>query len=113
MSADPREKDYPKLRPLEAVPAQNDLICIRDPEGISEKLAFLPRDLIFIVSLFDGNHSILDIQTAFTRKYGDLLFSSKVREIIETLDNCLFLENERFRVEKKKIEDSFRSARVR
>jgi len=113
MSAEPRENDYPKLRPLEAVPAQDDLICIRDPEGISEKLAFLPRDLIFIVSLFDGNHSILDIQTAFTRKYGDLLYSSKVREIIETLDNCLFLENDRFREEKKKIEDAFRSARVR
>jgi len=113
MSTDPRENDYPKLRPLEAVPAQNDLICIRDPEGISEKLALLPRDLIFIVSLFDGNRSILDIQTAFTRKYGELLFSSKVREIIETLDNCLFLENERFRREKKKIEDAFRSAGVR
>jgi AmmeMemoRadiSam system protein B len=113
MSTDPRENDYPKLRSLEAVPAQNGLICIRDPEGISEKHAFLPRDLIFIVSLFDGNHSILDIQTAFTRKYGELLFSSKVREIIETLDNCLFLENEHFRREKKKIEDAFRSTEVR
>jgi AmmeMemoRadiSam system protein B len=113
MSIDPHENDYPKLRPLEAVPAQDDLICIRDPEGISEKLALLPRELIFIVSLFDGKHSILDIQTAFTRKYGELLFSSKVREIIETLDNCLFLENERFRREKKKIEDAFRSTAVR
>ncbi len=88
--------EYPKLRPVEAIPAEEGMVCLRDPAGFSDKLVFLPRELFFIVVLFDGAHSILDIQEAYTKKFGELLFSARVQEIIDKLDSALFLESERF-----------------
>ncbi|MGQ9615208.1 MAG: AmmeMemoRadiSam system protein B [Spirochaetota bacterium] len=105
--------EYPKIRPVEAIPAQENLICLRDPMGISDKLIFLPHDLFFIVSLFDGNHSILDIQTAYTRRYGTLLFSSRIRELIEKLDSLLFLESSRFEEARKNALEEYRKAPLR
>ena len=64
-------------------------------------------------TLFDGKHSVLDIQEAYTRKFGDLLFSSRMEEVLEQLDNCFFLDNEHFRNEKERIEEAFRSSPVR
>ena len=88
-------KDYPKLRPVEAIPIPDGRICLRDPQGFSDKLLLLPPTAFFVVSRFDGRHSILDIQADYTRHFGDLLFSEQVREIIEQLDESLFLEGER------------------
>jgi len=107
------DETFPKLRPVEAIGVQENQICLRDPEGISDKLVFLSPDLFFIVSLFDGAHSILDIQTAYTRKYGNLLFSDKVREIIEQLDNCLLLESEHFRETRDRLIEEYRKAPAR
>ena len=113
MDEEKKENEYPKLRPLEAIPAEEGMVCLRDPAGFSDKLLFLPRDIFFIVILFDGEHSILDIQEAYTRRFGDILFSDKVREIIHKLDSALFLENDRFQEEKKRAVDEFKRAKVR
>ena len=105
--------DYPKLRPVEALPAQDDMICLRDPEGFSDKLLLIPRPLFYVVSLFDGKHSVLDIQAAYTRMYGQLLFSDKVREIIEQLDEALFLDSDNFQLARTQAVEDFRSAAIR
>jgi AmmeMemoRadiSam system protein B len=105
--------DCPKLRPVEAIPTADKMICLRDPQGFSDKLVFLPYEAFFIVSLFDGRHSILDIQAEYTRRFGELLFSDKVHEIIEKLDSCLFLESGRFQEVMKKAVQEFRKAKVR
>jgi AmmeMemoRadiSam system protein B len=107
------DAEHPKLRPLEAIRAQDNMICLRDPAGISDKLVFLPLNLYFIVSLFDGERSILDIQAAYTRQFGDILFSDKIRQIIEQLDGCLFLESDRFREARRKAVEEFRNAPFR
>jgi hypothetical protein len=105
--------DYPKLRPVEALPAQENMICLRDPQGFSDKLLLIPPALFYVVSLFDGRHSVLDIQTAYTRRFGDLLFSEKIREIIDQLDEALFLESERFHQARRQAVEDFRKAAVR
>jgi AmmeMemoRadiSam system protein B len=108
-----RYLEYPKLRPVEAIPAQKNMICLRDPQGFSDKLVFLPPEAFFIVTLFDGNHSILDIQESYTRKFGDLLFSDKVRELIEKLDSCLFLDSSRFQEVRRKAKEEFDKEKAR
>ena len=113
MDEEKKENEYPRLRPVEAFPAQEGMVCLRDPAGFSDKLLFLPRDIFFIVILFDGEHSILDIQEAYTRRFGDILFSDKVREIIKKLDSALFLENDRFQEIKKRAVDEFKRAKIR
>ena len=105
--------EYPKLRPVEAFPAENGTICLRDPVGISDKLVFLPVELYFIVTLFDGNHSILDIQAAYTRRFGDLLFSARVNELVDKLDDCLLLESGRFEEAREKALEEYRAAASR
>jgi AmmeMemoRadiSam system protein B len=106
-------EDYPKLRPVEAIPAQENMICLRDPQGFSDKILLLQPEAFFIITLFDGRHSILDIQTAYTRRFGDLLFSDRIRELAAQLDSALFLDSEHFHRERERAEEEFRSAQVR
>jgi hypothetical protein len=108
--------DYPKLRGVNAFPAQiqgQQMICIQDPQGFSQKAVFLPPPLFFIVSLFDGNHSILDIQAEYMRKYGELIYREKIEEIMEQLDAQLLLDSEVFREALEKEKRDFRSSLVR
>ena len=108
--------DYPKLRNVEALPVQTQgrtMICLRDPQGLTENLVFLPPDLFFAVRLFDGRHSLLDIQTAYTRRFGSLLFTEKIQELVRQLDEQYLLESDRFRERKQEQDRSFRALEVR
>lgn len=108
--------DYPKLRPVNIFPVQmsgQNLICLQDPLNISEKSVFIPPELYFIVSHFDGQHSVLDIQTEYMREFGEILFSEKIQEIIGQLEENLFLEGDRFNEAMKQKEEAFRNSSVR
>jgi AmmeMemoRadiSam system protein B len=108
--------DFPKLRNVNVFPVQmsgETLLCLQDPQNISEKALFLPLPLYFIVSLFDGQHSILDIQAEYMRRFGELLFTEKIQEIIGQLEENLFLEGDRFQEALKEKEESFKKALVR
>ena len=105
--------DYPKLRPVEALPAQENMICLRDPQGFSDKLLLIPPALFYVVSMFDGRHSVPDIQSAYNRRFGELLISEKIRGIIDQLDEALFLDSERFRQARTKAVEDFRGAELR
>ncbi len=105
--------DYPRLRPVEAIPAQDNMICLRDPQGFSDKILLLQPEAFFIVSLFDGHHSVRDIQTAYTRRFGDLIFSDKIRELVRQLDSALFLESDHFQEIREMRVKEFRDSPVR
>jgi len=105
--------EYPKLRPVEALPTQENMICLRDPQGFSDKLLLVPPALFYVVSLFDGRHSVPDIQAAYASRFGELLFGEKVQEIIDQLDDALFLESERFQQARRQAIEDFRSAAFR
>ncbi len=84
------------------------MVCLQDPQNISEKALFLSPPVYFIISLFDGQHSILDIQADYMRKFGEFLYTEKVEEIIGQLDAALFLEGERYQTAFKQKEEDFR-----
>ena len=108
--------DYPKLRDINVFPVQSSgqtLLCLQDPQTISEKTLFLSPPLYFIVSLFDGQHSILDIQAECMRRFGELLYTDKLQEVINQLDENLFLEGERFQEALRQKEEEFKKALVR
>lgn len=89
------------------------MLCLQDPQNISEKALFLSPPLYFIVSLFDGQHSILDIQTEYMRRFGEFLYTEKLQEIITQLDEALFLEGERFQEALREREEEFKRAPLR
>ncbi|NWF54121.1 MAG: AmmeMemoRadiSam system protein B [Syntrophaceae bacterium] len=105
--------DYPRIRSVDAFPAEvsgQKVICLRDPLGLSGKVLFFPYPTFFLISLFDGNHSLLDIQAEFMRRFGELLYREKIRDLVLQLDEHFLLESERFRdAQRKMIEDFKRS----
>ncbi|MBN1836192.1 MAG: AmmeMemoRadiSam system protein B [Spirochaetales bacterium] len=103
----------PKLRPVEAIATQDGLVCLRDPQGFSDQLVFLPQEALFVVSLFDGRHTIRDVQYEFSRRFGTILPSEKVEQIVAQLDGCLFLDSERFREARERTVEEFRQAPAR
>jgi MEMO1 family protein len=108
--------DHPKLRPIEAFPVDlggREVICLRDPMHLTNDAVFVPREALFILAHFDGKHSILDIQEACTRQYGQLLPSDPIQGLIAELDKSLLLDNERFEVHKQQLIAEFRASPVR
>lgn len=108
--------DYPKLRPIEAFPVSmggRELVCLRDPTHLTEQVLFVPQETLFILAHFDGKHSILDIQEAFIRRFGELLFSDKIKALVAQLDEHLLLESERFQVHKQRVIADFRTSPIR
>lgn len=89
------------------------VVCLQDPQNVSESALFLSPPVYFIVSLLDGQHSLLDIQTAYMRRFGEILYSEKIQEVIEQLDESLFLEGERFQEALRRAEERFKAAPFR
>jgi len=90
--------DKPKLRPLNAVPVKHgeqELIALFDSTGISDKQVVVNAQTFFILSRFDGAHTVDEIKLAYTRQFGELLLGERLVEIIKQLDEALLLESER------------------
>lgn len=108
--------EYPRLRPMDIFPLEvsgEEVICLRDPQNITDKVIFIPYHVFDIVRFFDGRHSIPDIQTEYTRHHGGLIFREQVEKIIRELDAHLFLESEGFHRFLKELKDAFRRSSIR
>ena len=108
--------DYPKLRNIEIFPIQSQgrrMLCLRDPLNLAEEAAFIPYELLEIIRYFDGKHSILDIQVAYTRRHGGLLFSDNIRKLVSELDEKLFMDSEHFQQHQSNLENEFKNALIR
>ena len=91
--------DYPRLRPVEAFPVsvENDTrIYLRDPQNYAAELLLLPPVTYFILSHFDGQHSLADIQEAFARQFSQVLPGEQMRSLIAQLDAAYYLDSDRF-----------------
>ncbi len=90
----------PRLRrDVEAFPVEHEgrpATGLRDPAGYTSSVLLLPPPLLELVSLFDGEHSIVDIQAAIMRRFGELIRQEQIEAAIATLDQHGFLESERF-----------------
>ena len=108
--------EHPRLRAVEAFPAVvegREVICLRDPAGLTDAILVVPRRLLPVLALFDGGHSLLDIQAAVMRRSGELLYRDGLAELVETLDRQLFLEGPRLEGERARLEAAFRAGPTR
>ena len=105
--------EYPRLRPVEAFPATvegQQVFCLRDPTHYTDTIVSVPPQTAAILDLFDGRHSLLDIQEAFARRFGSLLFREQLEQMVQSLDECLLLDSPRFTLHREAVEDEFRRA---
>ncbi len=90
----------PKLRRgVEALPVVYQgkrMILLRDRLGYSDKTLLINPKWAYILVLMDGGNTIRDIQADYMRKTGELIYSDDLARFFNQLDECLFLENDRF-----------------
>lgn len=116
MTEETKESGRPKVRPLEAFPVQvegKEMFGLKDPVGISPQIVFVPPEAFFLISLMDGSNGLRDMQAAYMRKYGTLLFSDKIAELISQLDSYFLLENRHFEDHLQRLHDEFKEAETR
>jgi AmmeMemoRadiSam system protein B len=61
----------------------------------------------------DGSNSVVDLQTAYMRRFGDILFRENIDALIQKLDSQLFLQNEKSRSRMKQLIAEFRKQTFR
>ncbi len=108
--------DNPKLRPIQAVPVRhNGRIGVQlfDPSRLTDHALVVPRETMAILSLFDGSHSVVDIQTALLRATGEFVLSTDIQGLVDKLDEALLLESDHFRAHVRHLEEVYRSRPVR
>lgn len=105
--------ELPKLRSrLEAIPIRQGSelhIALRDLEGLNPDTLVLSPQAYFLVTLMDGSNSMVDIQAAFMRRFGSMLFREDLDGLVRELDTYLFLENENSRSRAQQLITEFRN----
>ncbi len=108
--------EYPILRPVDIIPIEQNgeqSIALRDPHNIAKNVLVLQMPAFFIATMFDGEHSVADIQEAFMRRFQQIVPLKSIQAVIDRLDQELFLESETFQQAMEDLEEEFRLAPVR
>ena len=106
----------PRLRAVEAIPVEHEgrrMIALRDPAAYTPSIVMLPGPLLEIVSLFDGEHTVIDVQATVMRRHGQLVTAAEIEGVVASLDEHGFLDTPRFAERHAAIEAEFRRARTR
>jgi MEMO1 family protein len=105
----------PKLRAVEVFPVQQGektLVYLKDPENFAQPLGISPAGY-FILSHFDGEHSLVDIQEAYCKQFGTLLLSNELQRFIDMLDHHHYLQTASFLVHRNGIVEEFKKQPTR
>jgi len=108
--------ERPKLRFIEAIPFEQDgqdLILLRDPEGIAEHTLAVSRDVAFMVSLMDGTRTLRDIQAEFMRASGEMVYIERIEDLVKVMEENLLLEGNRYDTYIKDLRDEYCATPVR
>jgi AmmeMemoRadiSam system protein B len=88
-------------------------IVLRDPAGYTSSVLMLPAALVEIVALFDGQHSLLDIQAELTRRHGQIVPRADIERLIATLEEHGFMDGARFAERRAGIDGAFLASPTR
>jgi AmmeMemoRadiSam system protein B len=102
--------DKPKLRAVEAFPVEQQgqtFILLRDPTGIAPEPILIGMGAYFLVAQMDGTNEHLDLQAAFARRFGEIIPSEQIQELVEALDRAYFLESTRYTERVRAVAEEF------
>ncbi|MEZ4746782.1 MAG: AmmeMemoRadiSam system protein B [Calditrichia bacterium] len=107
----------PVMRYVDAFPYEeggDSLFYIRDPQEIATSPLVVSPAELFILSMFDGQHSPRDIKMEFASQFqGILLDDEHIFQLIQILDENYYLNSPRFRDYYEELQMDFRKATVR
>ncbi len=96
----PDHQYMPKLRPVEPVNVVvegRQIVALKDPLQLTDRMLCVPSETLPVLAMLDGRHSLLDIQAHLTRRAGRIVFLDEITSLVESLDEALLLESDRFR----------------
>jgi hypothetical protein len=106
----------PRLRPLEMFPADLDgrrVICLRDPAGVSDRVAFVPEAAAAIIAGCDGRRDAAEVAAWATRRLGQRIRAADVEALIAQLDDALLLDSPRFHAHERARLEAWRARPTR
>lgn len=108
----PSAEAYPTLRAVDVQPSHEHrgAFDLFDPSGIAQGRLTVSNATLSIISRMDGQHDRPSIQVDFLRRTGRLLFSDELDQLIEQLDEALFLEGPRFEAHFGELKEAYRRA---
>lgn len=109
-------EETPRIRPIEAFPAQmsgTEMIGIKDPTGICSEIVFVSTETFFLIRLMDGTNTLRDLQAAYMRQYGALLYTDKIEALIEQLNSRYLLDNHHFQDYLRQLREDFKKSETR
>jgi len=102
--------DKPKIRAVEAFPVEQQgqtFILLRDPTGIAPEPILIGMGAYFLIAQMDGTNERLDLQAAFARRFGEILPSEQIQQLIEALDQAYFLDSTRYAERVRAVAEAF------
>ncbi len=103
----------PRLRYVDAFPVDVDgqrLVYLRDSEGFAKYGLGVPSQVFELMALLDGGRTARDLQESYAMaNEGAMLGEDQVAELIDSLDEALLLDSERFRKHRADVEANYRN----
>ncbi len=106
----------PKLRGLRVHPVAHNGqqgVLLEDPLGLSGHMIFVPQTLAPALALMDGTRDARGIQAALQLRVGLYIPGHVLEQLIQSLDQALMLENERFQQARDAALRAYREAPYR
>lgn len=116
MEIESTPESKPRLRPLEAIRVEQDgepAFCLRDPNGDSEEVIFVPEATMWVLARLDGTRELSDIQAEICRASGEIVPLDALEQLVAKLESASFLDSEAFREKKRKSEEEFAASKTR
>lgn len=109
-------KTYPRLRPVELIPTEQDgqpIMILRDPAGWAAGPLAVTPPALFIFSMLDGDNGPEQIQAAFVEQFGRTVPYEQLEQMIEQLDTAMYLDSARFTEHLQERMQAYRAAPTR
>ncbi len=110
------DSDYPKLRNVEFVPTSvggRQGLVLRDPFLYTDKILFVPREVVGIIQFFDGTKTYREIKEEILRRSGSTVAESDIKKVADELDGSHYLVSESFLKQKRRVDKDFFTSPVR
>jgi AmmeMemoRadiSam system protein B len=89
------------------------VLVLRDRQGLTDQVAFVPPALAVLLGLCDGTRDLDALRVAYELRTGQALSPSQVRDVVAQLDSALMLQSPRFQAVQAAALSEYRAAAFR
>jgi hypothetical protein len=111
------DRRFPKLRVVDVRPIAHNgqrFLLLRDPLKLTDKTLLVPQVLAPVLALCDGTREgAADLGIALELRFGLRIDRRTLDQMLETLDDALLLDNDRFEQATRQTLDDYRNAPFR